>query len=78
VHQRAHALGRRSSVGDERRRAPSGGPGAERRHRSDPAVEPDDDGVGGRGLLLVEALSTDWGWASGAEGTTVWFELDRE
>jgi hypothetical protein len=41
-------------------------------------VEPDDDGVGGRGLLLVEALSTDWGWASGAEGTTVWFELDRE
>jgi hypothetical protein len=50
----------------------NGGTGQVRR------VEPDDDGVGGRGLLLVEALSTDWGWQTGAEGTTVWFELARD
>jgi hypothetical protein len=38
---------------------------------------PEDDGVGGRGLLLVEALCTRWDWQVGAEGTTVWFELHR-
>jgi hypothetical protein len=39
--------------------------------------EPSEDGVGGRGLMLVEALASRWGWQVGAEGTTVWFELDR-
>lgn len=30
---------------------------------------------GGRGLALVEALSTSWGVAASATGKTVWFEL---
>jgi hypothetical protein len=40
-------------------------------------ADPDEDGVGGRGLMLVEALASRWGWQVGAEGTTVWFEVDR-
>ena len=38
----------------------------------------EDDDVGGRGLMLVEALSSRWDWQVGAEGTTVWCELDRD
>jgi anti-sigma regulatory factor (Ser/Thr protein kinase) len=33
------------------------------------------DATGGRGLLLVEALATDWGWESTVAGKRVWFEL---
>ena len=31
--------------------------------------------VHGRGLLVVEALATRWGYELDTEGTTVWFEL---
>lgn len=31
----------------------------------------------GRGLLLVEALATDWGWTANGTGKRVWFRLDR-
>ncbi|MET8948788.1 ATP-binding protein [Streptomyces sp. NPDC004542] len=39
--------------------------------------QPDPDDQSGRGLLLVEALSTDWGLADlpGRYGRTVWAEL---
>ncbi|HYO41174.1 MAG TPA: ATP-binding protein, partial [Nocardioidaceae bacterium] len=33
--------------------------------------------VSGRGLGLVEAMSTAWAAEHGADGTTVWFELER-
>jgi serine phosphatase RsbU (regulator of sigma subunit)/anti-sigma regulatory factor (Ser/Thr protein kinase) len=36
--------------------------------------EPTD--ISGRGLLLVESLATAWSAEHGADGTTVWFELD--
>lgn len=36
----------------------------------------DPDAEGGRGLALVEALSTGWGVQPGETGKTVWFELD--
>lgn len=32
----------------------------------------DDRDEGGRGLLLVERLSTDWGWRPEADGKVVW------
>jgi anti-sigma regulatory factor (Ser/Thr protein kinase) len=32
--------------------------------------------VHGRGLLVVEALATRWGYELDTEGTTVWFELE--
>jgi CheY-like chemotaxis protein len=35
----------------------------------------DVEAIGGRGLLLVAAMSTDWGTTAGPEGKTVWFEL---
>ena len=35
------------------------------------------DAERGRGLLLVEALSSRWGTARLEEGKCVWFELDR-
>jgi anti-sigma regulatory factor (Ser/Thr protein kinase) len=31
--------------------------------------------IHGRGLLLVEALASDWGYARDESGTTVWFHL---
>ena len=31
--------------------------------------------LGGRGLHLVAAVSTDWGWMRNERGKTVWFEL---
>jgi anti-sigma regulatory factor (Ser/Thr protein kinase) len=34
-----------------------------------------DDASGGRGLQLVEALSSSWGWDLTAGGKSVWFEL---
>ncbi|MEV0093290.1 ATP-binding protein [Streptomyces sp. NPDC050738] len=36
---------------------------------------PDDDAEGGRGLVLVEALSLDWGVADRPYGKTVWAEV---
>ncbi|MDQ1694859.1 MAG: hypothetical protein QOJ03_212, partial [Frankiaceae bacterium] len=34
-----------------------------------------EDSEGGRGLFLVEHLSTGWGSVADGEGKTVWFEL---
>ncbi|MFD4881161.1 ATP-binding protein [Kitasatospora sp. NPDC058402] len=34
----------------------------------------DDMATGGRGLLLVEALTHSWGWYPAEEGKVVWFE----
>jgi serine phosphatase RsbU (regulator of sigma subunit)/anti-sigma regulatory factor (Ser/Thr protein kinase) len=34
--------------------------------------------ISGRGLILVEALSTAWSAEHSADGTTVWFELDTQ
>lgn len=36
----------------------------------------DGDGLGGRGLTLVEGLSSGWGVLAGGTGKTVWFTLD--
>ena len=33
--------------------------------------------ISGRGLGLVEALTTAWSAEHGADGTTVWFEIER-
>lgn len=44
--------------------------GANRKHYSSTSTT-------GRGLLLVEELSSDWGVATDAAGKTVWFELTR-
>ena len=33
---------------------------------------------GGRGIALVEALSSDWGTLPGSAGKTVWFEVAAE
>lgn len=38
--------------------------------------EPTFTDPGGRGLLLIEALSTAWGTSSAEAGKLVWFELD--
>jgi anti-sigma regulatory factor (Ser/Thr protein kinase) len=38
-----------------------------------PSVEPDAER--GRGLRLVDALSTSWGWQPLGPGKRVWFEL---
>ncbi len=50
-----------------------GGSGAVRQPEE---AEPDD--ISGRGLALVDALSTSWAAERNADGTTVWFELARE
>lgn len=43
-----------------------------------PAVkEADETATSGRGLALVEALSSSWGVEPGPEGKTVWFEVPR-
>jgi anti-sigma regulatory factor (Ser/Thr protein kinase) len=34
------------------------------------------DAEGGRGLLLVEALATSWGWSRTEDGKQVWFTLN--
>ena len=51
----------------------SGGIGAVRRV----AAPADPLTVSGRGLGLVEALTTAWSAEHGADGTTVWFEIER-
>lgn len=45
-----------------------------------PGVRPvprptEQDAVGGRGLLVVDALTSAWGSRGSGEGTTVWFEM---
>ncbi len=35
-----------------------------------------DDASSGRGLVIVEALAARWGADPGADGKTVWFEID--
>ncbi len=37
---------------------------------------PSDTSPGGRGLILVDALSERWGWENGTKTKTVWAELD--
>lgn len=37
---------------------------------------PDRDAIGGRGLLLVEALAGQWGVTPNGSGKSVWFSLD--
>jgi hypothetical protein len=32
---------------------------------------------GGRGLALVAAVASSWGWAPEGDGKSVWFELRR-
>lgn len=39
-------------------------------------VEPDPLRPGGRGIMLVELLSDDWGVSGNERGKTVWFELE--
>ncbi|MDP9443203.1 MAG: serine/threonine-protein phosphatase [Actinomycetota bacterium] len=41
-----------------------------------PATHREPDVISGRGLALVEALTTAWSAERSADGTTVWFELD--
>ncbi|MEV7723974.1 ATP-binding protein [Streptomyces sp. NPDC087917] len=41
-----------------------------------PAADGDPYAEGGRGLLLVEAVTDRWGADPGPEGKTVWFECD--
>lgn len=37
----------------------------------------DDDRPSGRGLMLVDALSDQWGVSDAADGKTVWFTISR-
>ena len=46
------------------------GPGFERDGRDDLMA------LGGRGLMIVEALSSRWGVASSDDGTDVWFIIE--
>ena len=39
-------------------------------------MQPDTDTMRGRGIMLVEALATDWGAEVHDAGKTVWFEID--
>jgi hypothetical protein len=34
------------------------------------------DEAGGRGLLFVENLATDWGWTSDDSSKSVWFRIE--
>ena len=52
-----------------------GGSGTVRRAPVEDADDPLD--VSGRGLMLVDALTSAWAAEHGADGTTVWFELER-
>jgi hypothetical protein len=39
-------------------------------------LNPDEDALRGRGIMLVDSLATDWGTELHATGKTVWFEID--
>jgi anti-sigma regulatory factor (Ser/Thr protein kinase) len=43
-----------------------------------PPLTSRDDDEGGRGLLLVDAVATDWGVDLYHDGKTVWFEITRD
>lgn len=46
--------------------------------RDEPVVQdPSFDADGGRGLYLVDAIATDWGYRAEPNGKVVWFELVR-
>ncbi|NBE55859.1 ATP-binding protein [Streptomyces sp. YC537] len=47
-------------------------------HGPRPRVPDADDGTGGRGLFLVQALADTWGVRALGVGKVVWFELDGE
>jgi anti-sigma regulatory factor (Ser/Thr protein kinase) len=40
-------------------------------------VTPDPLASGGRGMMLVDSLSSAWGVNRNARGKTIWFELER-
>ena len=42
-----------------------------------PPVHQDATDAGGRGLTIVDTLSTAWGTHSNRSGKTVWFELEQ-
>jgi anti-sigma regulatory factor (Ser/Thr protein kinase) len=44
--------------------------------RSTPSVHKNPNTCSGHGLLLVDSLADEWGYARSAAGTTVWFCLD--
>jgi anti-sigma regulatory factor (Ser/Thr protein kinase) len=46
----------------------------------DPPVlrHPAPDALGGRGLLLVDTLASEWGWNPHEHGKTVWFVVDLD
>jgi putative methionine-R-sulfoxide reductase with GAF domain/anti-sigma regulatory factor (Ser/Thr protein kinase) len=47
------------------------------RNRTPPMlITPGTEGAGGRGIMLVDALSTRWGFEIREDGKSVWFELD--
>ncbi|WP_079051273.1 ATP-binding protein [Streptomyces curacoi] len=41
------------------------------------SARPGDLAEGGRGLLLVQSLASEWGSRRSAQGTSTWFALDR-
>jgi hypothetical protein len=41
-------------------------------------VSPGTEGAGGRGILLVDALSARWGFEIRDRGKSVWFELAED
>ncbi len=47
-------------------------------HHPEP-MQPDEDGEGGRGMMIVDVLATSWGVRDDpAGGKTVWFEVDAQ
>ena len=71
----------RSAVSVEVRRCSRGGVHVEvsDSSRSMPVrTPPSDTALSGRGVALVEAVSTRWGVRSRTRGKTVWFEVDPE
>lgn len=42
-----------------------------------PDLDPDTATLSGRGLFLVDALASRWGYRPDGHGKTVWFELGR-
>jgi anti-sigma regulatory factor (Ser/Thr protein kinase) len=41
-------------------------------------LDPAPQAESGRGLLLVESLSSEWGWTARDRGKTVWFVVELE
>lgn len=62
------------ALDDDRLRVVIEDGGRDQRVRRRPVPEPDD--VGGRGLMLVDELSSEWGSEQSVQGTRVWFEVE--